>query len=135
MILIINTSQSDKLSLILHKKNHFFKKEIKIDFFESEKILVLINQILEENKVKLIDFKGIGVFRGPGPFTALRIGITIANTLAYALAIPVYGFKENEVNDLKKLSKKIEQNKSKAQIKPFYGQLPSITKPKKAWLK
>lgn len=38
-----------------------------------------------------IDIEGIGAFRGPGSFTGLRIGITILNTLAESLAIPIVG--------------------------------------------
>lgn len=119
----------------MQKNNHIFKKEIKIGFQESEKILSLVSQILKQNKTSLKQLKGIVVFKGPGPFTALRVGIVVANTLSYALNIPVLGFRENEIKKPKKLGKKIEQNKSKVLIKPFYGQLPSITKPKKSWLK
>jgi len=135
MFLIINTSDNEKVSLVLIRGKSIIKKEFKIDFFESEKILLFINRFLRKNKIKLVNLKGLGVFKGPGPFTALRVGITIANTLSYALNIPVLGFRENEIKNPKKLGKKIEQNKSKALIKPFYGQLPSITKPKKSWLK
>lgn len=35
------------------------------------------------------DIQGIVVFQGPGSFTGLRIGLTVANTLAYARQIPI----------------------------------------------
>lgn len=135
MFLILNTSDNEKVSLVLIREKSVIKEEFEIDFFESEKILLLINRFLKKNKTKLVNLKGLGVFMGPGPFTALRVGIVVANTLAYALNIPVYGFKENEVRNPRKLRNRIEQNKSKVLIRPFYGQLPSITKPKKTWLK
>lgn len=37
----------------------------------------------------LHDVRGIVCFKGPGSFTGLRIGLTVANALAYALHIPV----------------------------------------------
>lgn len=35
------------------------------------------------------DVQGIVCFKGPGSFTGLRIGLTVANALAYSLAIPI----------------------------------------------
>jgi tRNA threonylcarbamoyladenosine biosynthesis protein TsaB len=37
----------------------------------------------------LQDLEGIVAYEGPGSFTGLRIGLTVANTLAYAQNIPV----------------------------------------------
>lgn len=37
------------------------------------------------------DINGIVALRGPGSFTGLRIGITVANTLAYGLSKPIVG--------------------------------------------
>lgn len=45
--------------------------------------------MLESRAKKIGDIQGIVVFQGPGSFTGLRIGLTVANTLAYALDIPV----------------------------------------------
>lgn len=37
------------------------------------------------------DLQGIVAFKGPGSFTGLRIGLTVADTLAYGLQIPIVG--------------------------------------------
>lgn len=37
------------------------------------------------------DVEGIGVMKGPGSFTGLRIGITVTNTLAESLGVPIVG--------------------------------------------
>lgn len=37
------------------------------------------------------DLQGLVVFKGPGSFTGLRIGVTVGATAGYALDIPVVG--------------------------------------------
>jgi tRNA threonylcarbamoyl adenosine modification protein YeaZ len=58
---------------------------------KSQMILPLIESILGEQKLKLSDITEIRVAVGPGSFTGLRVGATVANTLAYLLNIPVNG--------------------------------------------
>jgi tRNA threonylcarbamoyladenosine biosynthesis protein TsaB len=50
-----------------------------------------IDELLKGKGKTLNDLKGIVVFQGPGSFTGLRIGLTVANTLAYALHVPIVG--------------------------------------------
>ena len=48
-----------------------------------------IRDLLDSRGKALHDIQGIVCFQGPGSFTGLRIGLTVANTLAYALEIPI----------------------------------------------
>ena len=48
-----------------------------------------IAEILSVKDMTLSDVQGIVVFEGPGSFTGLRIGITVADALAYGLDIPI----------------------------------------------
>ena len=52
-----------------------------------------ITGLLQANSKNLQDLQGIVAFAGPGSFTGLRIGLTVANALAYALEIPVLAAK------------------------------------------
>ena len=72
---------------------------------------------------------GIVVFEGPGSFTGLRIGITVANTLADGLRIPIVGTKGDEwrAEGLSLLDK----GENHRIVLPFYGSDPHITAPKK----
>ncbi len=92
-------------------------------------ILGKIENLLEKNKFKFGDIKGVVGFKGPGSFTGLRIGLTVANTLAYGLRIPVVASDaEAWVQDGIKRLKKGENDKIAL---PEYGRGARITKPRK----
>src|SRR5579864_1237190 len=57
----------------------------------SAQILIKIEQLLKKSKIGFDGLSAIVVFQGPGSFTSLRIGISVANTMAYALSIPIVG--------------------------------------------
>jgi tRNA threonylcarbamoyl adenosine modification protein YeaZ len=49
----------------------------------------LIESIFKENNFDVHDLKKIIVVNGPGSFTGIRIGLSIAKTMAYALNIKI----------------------------------------------
>ncbi len=55
----------------------------------SSTIHLTINQLLTDSAKNLSDIQGVVVFQGPGSFTGLRIGCSVANALAYSLSIPI----------------------------------------------
>ncbi|KAB7704485.1 tRNA (adenosine(37)-N6)-threonylcarbamoyltransferase complex dimerization subunit type 1 TsaB [Bacillus aerolatus] len=50
-----------------------------------------IEALMKECEVKPADLKKIVVAKGPGSYTGVRIGVTIAKTLAWSLNIPLAG--------------------------------------------
>lgn len=50
-----------------------------------------IETLLKNNGKTWQDISGVVAFKGPGSFTGLRIGLTVANTIAYAQDIPAVG--------------------------------------------
>ena len=48
-------------------------------------------RFLDEQTGGIHHISGIGIMRGPGSFTGLRIGCAVANTLAGELGIPIVG--------------------------------------------
>lgn len=72
---------------------------------------------------------GIVVYQGPGSFTGLRIGIAVANALAYSFAIPIVG--ANGDNWLADGLKKLSQSGNDKIVLPKYSTPPHITKARK----
>lgn len=88
-----------------------------------------IDELLEDSHISYSDLSGVIVYEGPGSFTGLRIGITIANTIAHELMIPIAGAtgEDWQQSGLEKL--KLAQPGSIAM--PAYGGEANITKQKK----
>jgi len=54
-------------------------------------LTVFIEEIFKENGVSARDLKAIAVSKGPGSYTGLRIGVSVAKGIAYAASIPLIG--------------------------------------------
>jgi tRNA threonylcarbamoyl adenosine modification protein YeaZ len=63
------------------------KKDVKNS---SEYTLPLIMDLLKENNISPFDIKRVIVCNGPGSFTGVRIGITIAKTISYSCNCELY---------------------------------------------
>lgn len=57
----------------------------------SERLMPMVEQLLEGAGVERREIGGLAVSRGPGSFTGLRIGIATAKALAYAWGRPLVG--------------------------------------------
>ena len=64
-----------------------------------------IAEILTESKINKTEITDIVVAEGPGSYTGLRIGVTVAKTLAYALNTNLYG-----VSSLKALASTVKDS-------------------------
>ncbi len=92
-------------------------------------ILGKIEELLKRNKKSFDELDGIVVFKGPGSFTGLRIGLTVGNTLAYGLRIPIVSSDaEAWIQDG---IKRLQKGKNEKITIPKYGREARITKPRK----
>ena len=84
---------------------------------------------IQEKVGDVKNISGIGIMRGPGSFTGLRIGMAVANTLADGLGVPIVG----ETGDSWRESAlgRLSSGEDDRVILPFYGGDAHITKPKK----
>lgn len=58
-------------------------------YVHAEKLLTLIQDVLRRTDVAVGALDGIAVSIGPGSFTGLRIGLSVAKGLAYATGVPL----------------------------------------------
>lgn len=92
-------------------------------------MLVYLRDRLAEHGKTLNDIEGIGVFRGPGSFTGLRIGLTVLNTLAHARHIPVVGATGDSWRA--DVLERISTGKDDRLVLPEYGTPAHVTSPRK----
>lgn len=103
MLLSIDTSDNKKTIVKLNQKTIINQYSSPC----SQKLLLVINQLLKQEHKTLKDLTAIKVNLGPGSFTSLRVGVSVANALSFALNIPV--------------------NNQKPPVIPQYGVPPNIT--------
>ena len=88
-----------------------------------------IERLLTGHSTSFKDLTGLIVFAGPGSFTSLRIGLTVANTIAYANNCPIVSASGDDW--IKSGFVKLKSAKPGQFVMPEYGAEANITKPKK----
>lgn len=99
MKLFIDTSDSEKIIVGFDGKR--FKTTARQE--KSQRLLPFIDELLRKEDKKFKDITEIEVNTGPGSFTGLRVGVSVANTLGWALGVPVNGkdLKKGEIVNIK----------------------------------
>jgi len=95
----------------------------------ADTIHLKIKELLKRNKLDWDKIEGLICFKGPGSFTGLRIGLSVANALAYSLNCPIVA--ELDEDWQKQGIKNLLASKNEKIALPNYGQEANITKPKK----
>jgi tRNA threonylcarbamoyladenosine biosynthesis protein TsaB len=127
MILFLDTSDPAQTAVYLIDKSSIKAHIWPSQFNQQEKLHGEIAKFLKKYKVSLQKLSKIGVVTGPGHFSRVRTGVVTANTLAYALNIPVVGVKKSQELDFKSIFK----DKGQKSVDVFYDRAPNISKPKK----
>ena len=90
IILLIDTTSREIIKVGLNKNGKEFIIEQQLDKQKAQIVLPLIEEILKKHNLRLKDISAIHINPGPGSFTGIRVGLTIASTLAFLLKIPLY---------------------------------------------
>lgn len=88
-----------------------------------------IKDMLEAQGHVLKDIGGIVCLKGPGSFTGLRIGITVADALAFGLKVPIVGI-VHESEWIEQGLVRLKKGESDHIITPEYGAPVHITQSK-----
>ncbi len=95
----------------------------------AETIHLKLQALLAGQQKDMHDIDGIVVFEGPGSFTGLRIGITVANALAYGLDAKIVAAADPDW--LETGIARLLAGESQPVAVPEYGAAPHITVQKK----
>lgn len=95
----------------------------------AETLNLQIAEILNKSSISYGSLDGIAIYKGPGSFTGLRIGMSVANALSYSLDIPIVARSGDDwlgqsISDL-------SQGQNDKTAVPEYGAPAHTTKPKK----
>jgi tRNA threonylcarbamoyladenosine biosynthesis protein TsaB len=104
LIYILNIETATKncsVSLAKNGETILCREIAEQGYSHAEKLHVFIEEILKETGITVRDLKAISVSKGPGSYTGLRIGVSTAKGLCYALEIPLIS-----VDTLQVLAKK-----------------------------
>lgn len=90
MILCLETATKNCSVGLFHNGSLLgIREERGAQFIHGEQLHLFVKEVLESTGTDKSQLTGIMVSRGPGSYTGLRIGVSAAKGLAYALAIPL----------------------------------------------
>ena len=102
-ILAVDTSSEICSVAILENDNVIVENSLNDGKTHSENLMTIMENTLEENKIKLSDIDLIACSVGPGSFTGIRIGVSSIKAIAEVLDVPVAA-----VTSLETLAKNVE---------------------------
>jgi len=129
IILAIRTDKPEAELYIYDGNKKTAELKWQAHFKLAETLNFQIEEILNKSSISYNQIGGIVIYKGPGSFTGLRIGMSVANALAYAKHLPIVArggqawLKTGIANLLAAKNDKIAN--------PQYGAAAHITKPKK----
>lgn len=128
MIVLLDTSTPTcKLSLI--EGDWRFDDEWEANRELAKGLLEYLQSHLEAHQKSWQDISGIVAFQGPGSFTGLRIGLTVLNTLADSLQVPIVGATGEDWQQ--RGLERLESGENDKIVMPEYGSEANITTPRK----
>ena len=105
-ILNIETATKNcSVSLAVDGKTLVCKEISELGFSHAEKLHLFIEDVIQEAGISWSQLSAIAVSQGPGSYTGLRIGVSAAKGLSYALQIPLIS-----VDTLASLAHQVTQN-------------------------
>lgn len=87
-ILALDTC-TEMCSVALLNQNQLFEQAISTQRGHSERVLGMLDELLHQAGVSLKDIDVLAFGRGPGSFTGVRVGVGVAQGIAFARQLPV----------------------------------------------
>ena len=129
MIMLLDTS-TPVCKLTLVDGDQHFDYEVETGRELARDLLAILRDKLAEHGWNFDDITALGVMKGPGSFTGLRIGLTVMNTLASDRGIPIVGVEDSE-NWRDQALARLQNGETDHLVMPHYGSEAHITQQKK----
>lgn len=94
---IIDTTNNKEVTVGLQIDGKKFIEKRALDTRRAQVVLPMLEEMLNNNSLRLENVTSIEVNPGPGSFTGVRVGLSIANTLGFLLKVSVNGKKVGEL--------------------------------------
>ena len=89
-ILCIETATTNcSVALSIYGDEAIVREDNAAKYSHAERLHPYIEEVLAESKIDKNDLTAIAISKGPGSYTGLRIGVSAAKGLCYALGIPL----------------------------------------------
>ena len=92
-----------------------------------ENYLASLHTFLLEQSLSVSDIKRVFVVNGPGSFTASRVSVVIANTIAFTQQIGMVSIENPDRRPMRELMETVLQSKEQTFVVPAYDRPPNIT--------
>ncbi len=103
-ILNIETATKNcSVSVAANGKTVAMRELAEAGYSHAEKLHIFIEEVLLEASIERVQLSAVAVSQGPGSYTGLRIGVSSAKGLCYALGIPLIA-----TDTLKSLAMKVD---------------------------
>lgn len=124
MILIVDTSTP------IASVTFVYNDRSEIETWQADRqlangLLGWLDQQLKNRGKTFHDISGMAIYRGPGSFTGLRIGLTVMNTLAESLDVPIVGGTGDDWQEM--TLSRLEQGDDDKIVLPYYDRDATIT--------
>lgn len=89
--LVIETSTERAIAAVFDGNTCLFHEELPFGIQNSHLVLPELQKKMLEKSLKISDLGFVAVGIGPGSYTGIRIGVTVAKNLSFVLNIPLIG--------------------------------------------
>lgn len=128
MLLLLDTSTPEcRVWLIDGNEESYYTWEAGRELARG--LLEFLVECAKKHDVRLADIEGFGVYRGPGSFTGLRIGISTLNTLTSFTGVPIVGVIGEDWRRVAR--RRLAAQDNDKIVLPEYGREARITTPRK----
>ena len=130
LILTIRTDRPEAEIGLFDNERQLARKAWQAHRQLAETIHQEIRELLASQNKAINDIEAVAVFKGPGSFTGLRIGVSVANAFAENIngGVPIVG--TNGTDWIQHAISKLSKNTSDLFVIPCYGAAPHVTTPK-----